>query len=67
VISWSPTELLMFIQALSLLDTQRSYRARKSAVSDAVVTAVVAGSNGLKVVLLKKISAQEGELDMVAE
>ncbi len=44
VISWRPAVLLMFIRALSLLDTQRLYRARKSAVVDAVVAAVAAGS-----------------------
>jgi hypothetical protein len=46
VISWRPAVLLMFIRALSPLDTQRLYRARKSAVVDAVITAVEAGSVG---------------------
>jgi hypothetical protein len=37
VISWSPAALLMCLWALSPLDTQRLYRARKSAVAAAVV------------------------------
>ncbi len=36
--------LLMFIRALNPLDTQRSYRERKSAVADAAVAAVAAGA-----------------------
>jgi hypothetical protein len=38
--------LLMLILALSLLDTQQQYRARKSAVVDAVEAAVAAGAVG---------------------
>jgi hypothetical protein len=36
----------MFILALSPLDAQRSYKARKPAVIDAVVAAVAAGAVG---------------------
>jgi hypothetical protein len=54
----------MFIWALNLFGTQRSYRVRKSAVAAAVVTAVAAGIDGLEVVLFQT-SGQEGELDMV--
>jgi hypothetical protein len=46
-ISWCPSELLMFIRALNPFDRQRSYRARNSAVADAVETAVAAGGDGL--------------------
>ncbi len=70
VISWRPALLLMLILALSLLDTQRLYRARKSAVVDAVEAAVPAGAvggNGLAAVPFRTTSAQEGELGSVAE
>jgi hypothetical protein len=70
VISWRPALLLMLILALSPLDTQRLYRARKSAVVAAVEAAVPAGalgSTGLAAVLFRTMSAQEGELGAVAE
>ncbi len=44
-------------------DTQRSYRARKSAVGVAVITAVAAGGSGLDGVPFRTTSAQEGELE----
>jgi hypothetical protein len=62
-ISWCPVLLLMFIQALSPFDTQRSYRARKSAVAAVVVAAVVAGDDGLNDVPLLTTSAQEGDME----
>jgi hypothetical protein len=55
----------MFIRALNPFDMQRSYRARKSAVDAAVVTAVAAGSDGLEDVPFRTTSSQEGKLDMV--
>jgi hypothetical protein len=64
-ISWCPAELLMFIRTLSPFDTQRSYRARKSVVADALETAVAAGGGGLDDVPFQTTSAQEGELDTV--
>ncbi len=64
VISWSPAKLLMFIRAFNLFETQWLYRSRKSAVADAVVSAVAAGGNELEPVLFRTTSAQEGVLDM---
>jgi hypothetical protein len=66
VISWSPAELLMFIQAFSPLETERSYRTPKSAVADVVVFAVAAGGNELEHNPFQTTSAQESELDMIA-
>jgi hypothetical protein len=48
VTSWIPAKLLMFIRTFSPLETQRSYRTRKSAVVVAVVFAVAAGGGGLQ-------------------
>jgi hypothetical protein len=62
-IPWCPAELLMFKQTLNPFNTQRSYRARNSAVTAAVVTAVAAGGSGLDGVPFQTTSAQEGELD----
>ncbi len=62
--------LLMFILALSRLDTQRSYRARKPAAVDAVLDAVAAGAvggNGFAAIPSQTTSAQEGELDAGSE
>jgi hypothetical protein len=56
----------MFMQAFSPLETQRSYRARKSTVVEAVVLAVTAGGNGLEHEPIWTTSAQEGELDLFA-
>ncbi len=68
VISWRPALLLMLILALSPLDTQQLYRARKSAVVDGVeVPAGAVGGNGLASVPFWTTSAQEGELGAVAE
>jgi hypothetical protein len=67
VISWSPAELLMFIWVLNPLKTQRSYKTRKSAAAAAVVSAVVAGRNGLEPIPFQTMSAQERELDTVPE
>jgi hypothetical protein len=53
----------MLIRALNPFDTQRSYRARKSAVADAVVAAVAAGGDELEDVPLLTTSAQVGELE----
>ncbi len=55
----------MVIRVLYPFDTQCSYRARKSAVAAAVVTAVAADGDGLEAVPFRTTSAQEGELDMV--
>jgi hypothetical protein len=60
----------MLILVLSPLDTQRLYRVRKSAVVDAVEAAFAAGAvsgTGFAAVLFRTTSAQEGELDVVAE
>jgi hypothetical protein len=51
----------MFIQALRPFVTHCSYRARKSAVAAAEVTAVVAGGGGLDDVPFRTTSAQEGK------
>jgi hypothetical protein len=53
----------MLIRALNPFDTQRSYRARKSAVADVVVAVVAAGGNELEDVPLLTTSAQVGELE----
>jgi hypothetical protein len=53
----------MLIQALSPIDTQHSYRTRKSAVAAVVVAAVAAGGDRLENVPLLTTSAQEGELE----
>jgi hypothetical protein len=53
----------MFIRALSLFDTQRLYRTRKSAVAAVLVAAVAAGGNGLNDFPLLTTSAREGELE----
>jgi hypothetical protein len=60
-ISCSPAVLLIFKRALRPFDTHRSYRAKKSAVAAAEVTAVVAGGGGLDDVPFRTTSAQEGE------
>jgi hypothetical protein len=62
-ISWRPAELLMLMRALNPFDMQRSYRARKSDVAVAVLTAVAAGGGGLDGVPFRTTSAQEGELE----
>ncbi len=53
----------MLIRALNPFDTQRSYRARKSAVDAVVVVTVAAGGDGLEDVLFLTTSAQVGELE----
>jgi hypothetical protein len=53
----------MLIRALNPFDTQRSYRARKSALAAVVVAAVAAGGDGLEDVPLLTTSAQVGELE----
>jgi hypothetical protein len=53
----------MLKRALNPFDTQRSYRARKSAVADVVVAAVAAGGYELEDVPLLTTSAQVGELE----
>jgi hypothetical protein len=53
----------MLIRALNPFDTQRSYRARKSAVAGVAVAAVAAGGDGLEDVPLLTTSAQVGELE----
>ncbi len=55
----------MLMWAFTPLETQRSYRARKSAVVDAVVLAVAAGGDGLEHEPFRTTSAQGGELDMI--
>jgi hypothetical protein len=54
--------LLMLIRVLRF-DSQRSYRARKSAVAAVLVAAVAAGGGGLDDFLFRTMSAQEGELE----
>jgi hypothetical protein len=51
------------MRALNPFDTQRSYRARNSAVAVAAITAVAAGGSGLDDVPFRTTSAQEGELE----
>jgi hypothetical protein len=55
------------MQVFSLLEMQRSYRARKFAVVQAVKLAVAAGGDGLRQERepLRTTSAQEGELDPI--
>ncbi len=65
-ISWVPALLLMLIRVFRPLHTQRSYRARKSAVAAdvvAAVAAVAAGGGGLGGFPFRTTSAQEGELE----
>jgi hypothetical protein len=55
----------MFMRAFSPKETQRSYRARKSAVVEAVVLVDAAGDDGLEHEPSLTTSAQEGELDPI--
>jgi hypothetical protein len=55
----------MFMRTLSPLEAQRSYRARNSAVVEAVELADAAGGEGLEHKPLRTKSAQEGELDPI--
>jgi hypothetical protein len=53
----------MLIPVFRPLHTQRSYRARKSAVAAVVVAVVAAGGGGLGGFPFRTTSAQEGELE----
>jgi hypothetical protein len=46
MISCTPAELFIFMRVFGPLEMQRSYRARKSAVVEAVELAVAAGGDG---------------------
>ncbi len=64
MISCTPAELFMFMQAFKPLEIQRSYRTKKSAVLEAEEIVVTAGGDGLRQGPLRT-SAQEGELDPI--
>jgi hypothetical protein len=55
----------MFMRTLSPLEAQRSYRARNSAVVEALELADAAGGKGLEHEPLRATSAQKGELDPI--
>ncbi len=58
VTSCTPDELLKLMRFFSLLEMQRSYNARKSAVDD-----ITTGGEGFRQVPLRTTSAHQGELD----